>query len=396
MELDDFLQSMRAAGGLDSSGRFTVAGKEAAARFATFADSIPHFILLRLVQAAVCAGAETLLLDERGLEIRFLGGEWKPADLHLLTHDLGRAITAPEHSSLHHLAVAVAAGLRSGDVSLHVPSGAQLGLTFPVAVPYAQLGVLTAAPLRLRLTSLRLGGLVNYESPKPTWKLPDGTLAELVRGRPVGHGVAPMSVDCALYPPPGSRPVSAWTGLILRQWQDLGDNPVLVNDDAHGAGLTLSVPRTHLALCVGPKPGPTRINLVKYGVIVHHRTLFWDLPIPKVFVEADDLPVDLSGLKAVENSALDARFKALKPVLQEALADAATHLATLKPPAGGAPEWFSYACMAAGLGLGLLTWQPAFPIAGMALSGALFGHGGHRQQMVQRTSLLARVLSAPR
>lgn len=384
MELDDFLQKMHDAGGLDSSGRFTVAGKEAAARFATFADSIPHFILLRLVQAAVCAGAEALQVHDTG--VRFVGGQWSPSDLSTLTGDLGRALTAPEHTALHHLAVALGASLREGDVTMRVPSPGRLEVFLPSPVKFVPVDLLLAAPLRVSLTGLPLDTV--FGSFKPDWQLPDDCLAELARGRPLGHGIAPMSARTALFRPKGTHSTRAWTGLVLRHWQDLGDPPAMVADE-------VVVPKTHLALCVGPRPTRTRVGLVKYGVLIQQWDQPWNLPVPEVLVEADDLPVDLSGLKPVQSPELEERLLAVRPLIEEALRDARTHVATLKPPSGGAPEWVSYACMAAGLGLGLVTWQPSFPIVGMTLSAWLFGHGGHRQQMARRTRLLAEALNAP-
>lgn len=405
MELDALLQQMHDAGDLDSEGHFTVAGREAAARLATFSKNIPLYVLLRLVQAGVCAGVDAIQINDspKRSVVRFRGGQWSPAELQVLTQDLGRGITAPDDRPLHHLAFALGSSLGAGeDVRVKVTSTSQLEVSLPgslglvmhsaIANSVQTIARLHAVPVELDHFDFALAGTVAAYPCKPAYDPPSGTLAELVRGQPQGRGVAPIVVHPALHEAPGRSPFGLpWTGLVLRHWQT-EDVPRVATTAGflRGTG-QLRLPRSHLVAYVGSGT-TTKVEFIKYGVSVAQQLGVWGLPVTHVVVEADDLPMDLSGLTPLDNGALEQRMEAVRTEVLAALRDARAHLARQRKPRGGPPDWLGYGAMAAGFGLGVVTWQPAFPIAGMAASAMLFGVGGTQQSKVKAARTLQQLL----
>ncbi len=375
-----------------------MAGKEAAARLATFADAIPHYVLLRLVQAGVCAGVNTIQLNDTPSRatVRFQGGEWSPTELQVLTQDLGRGLTAPGDRPLHHLAFALGSSLGAEkDVRVKVTSTSQLEVSLPCSLGLVSsvepVERLRAVPVQLEYFEFALAGTISTSPCKPRCEPPADTLAELAWGRPPGRGVAPVTVSPALYEATvGTGPGLAWGGLVLRRWHPEDLPRVATTAASRGLG-QLNIPRSHLVAFVG-KSTTTRVEFIKYGVSVGQKLATWNLPVTQVIVEADDLPVDLSGLTAIENEALTGRLEALRVEVLAALHEARLSLDRQGPPLGGPPDWLSYGAMAAGFGLGLLTWQPAFPLAGMAASAMLFGLGGTQQQKARLTRALQKLL----
>lgn len=404
---------MHDAGDLDSTGHFTVAGQEAAARLATFAEAIPHYVLLRLVQAGVCAGVHTIQVSDTPSRsvVRFHGGQWSPAELQVLSQDLGRGLTAPDDRPLHHLAFALGASRGAGkDVRVKVTSTSELEVTLSGTLGLVTVGLsgnhvvpiprLRAVPVQLEYFEFALMNTIANAPCKPRCDPPPNTLAELVRGQPMGRGVAPVTISAALYDAPVARGAGLpWEGLVLRHWQlDLEGWPLLQTGAAFRGAGSIQLPRSHLVAYVGTssavtkKAVTTEVDFVKYGVSVAQKRVRWGLPVPEVIVEADDLPVDLSGLTALANDDFQKRLEQLRFDVVAALNFASDYIVRQGPPRGGPPQWLSYGVIAAGFGLGLVTWQPALPIAGMVASAMLFGASGTQEQKARQFAHLKKVL----
>ncbi|MBT9584349.1 hypothetical protein IV102_13485 [bacterium] len=120
--IDSFLGQLTREGSLDSTGTFTLSLEHAKKKLFEFLLASREEYLLKLVQAGVAAGAESMEMRSGGARVAFImrGVSFQAADLkHVLDHLL-QPSSGPQQRALSHLAIAInsAVDTRATGISL--------------------------------------------------------------------------------------------------------------------------------------------------------------------------------------------------------------------------------------------------------------------------------------
>lgn len=380
-------------------------------------ESPPELLMLRLVQAAVAAGCESVHLTQLGSVLRFqaLKGAWDPQDLRAVVQDFAQSDCEYRSESMALVGRAIKfcllrplqIGIHTGGQELHldragegytarflrsrVPLGnLQVNCEFPAPLEARALGRACLAPLPVELTagSSWVTGTSTYLNGYPVDDQP--ILGEIHRGNPTGSpGLALLSGRIPCW---GNS--SCWNqGLPLLGSVGLIHHQSVGRTLTVRKGLKISGPLCQVALLLLPGCSLTEVVLVHNGLMLDPVQLPWGLPVARVYAAVDDPPLDSTGLALSPEVNRADFFAPLRHEVLGALAWASRFMAGVKPPGKGPTEALGTAFGVAGVGLGLVTGTMVWPLLGLATSAGAFGLQGLSAKLAEVHQELLRLLA---
>lgn len=347
-ELEKYLGEQHAAGSSESTGVFTLSPQQAIEKMAAYSLPWEYAWVLKIVQAIVAAGASSLDVYVSNTEIQFRFPGRAPWTLDEVERALLHPSAAPQRS-LEHLKRGVWSCLHQHQTFIYGAIGSRVALslsrdgsTRPSLSPNDfNLIMLThahkhsAAELMLK-GILPLPGSESFAQVGPTREqlakycyaspIPirmdgeryDNLLASTTHGY-AAYGAAPVRVLACH----GDLPVQNYRVQVSTAWVSKQDDPLKIPSPLRSyffkdvsETVTASV-TCLLALLITDfqatkfESARSQIHFVLDGVIVHSR----ELPMKRtrlsvaIYVSAEGLPTDISGLQLVQGAELDKRIR---------------------------------------------------------------------------------------
>lgn len=312
--LQQLLEREQHVGTHDSSGSFAVDLPRAAQKLGLYQTTEPLFFLLKLVQAAVAAGATEIRLRQRAHKLQLLAHGVGPRHFDLSQLRLGhpQLQDRPEAYLATGLSAALAQGasralcMVGGQQLLVTPDGAGFATVPPLQ--YSFVVLVEGSPLRLGRQ--RLQERLAY-APLPIYF--EGALLNRV-------STAEATLDLTDLDDPAEGVASPYNQRV--RYQDCKPAPSRHRFALNGR----FVPICRAVLELHNPELMSRVVLVKHGVVLTSAPAL-KLPGALCVVSAEGLQLDISSLQVVENE----RFFALLRDLEQQLRNLYWNLVSLWP-----------------------------------------------------------------
>ena len=338
LDVDDLLNQLSAEGELQSSGRFTVDVSKAKEKLAQFQFEDAFYYILKLVQAAVAGGASGLALQSRTaeVEVTILGLGFNPYQLENVLYSLmaDRSETTP---SLRHFAMGLNAAVNTRASEIMVQSfdgkeGLEVRWTkkgqrstgWEPSKPLAQTRMLlkrTAADV-LSDISAKLAS-------RDVFSMFSGDRKGMDREQALIYdhcAFCPMPITINGRPCPGyDLGVPPYSGVLSTLWSRIFDDGSSVDPKHHLFELYL--PKTGDSSLSGPRMTHSRwprgfeknsqysailvvparlaedsvVMPVRDGISLKPFKVAWDGPGAILYLDANDLEVDLTEVNLIKN-----------------------------------------------------------------------------------------------
>jgi hypothetical protein len=353
LQVDDLLRELTQEGQLQSSGRFTVDLSRAKEKLAQYQFQDPFCYILKLVQAAVSAGADGFVLQSGTTELvaTMVGATFTPHELeNLLYYLLQESSESSVSPALRHLAVAVnaAVGTRASEILLKSWNG-QIGVQvrWTPGGQYSSPWQPTSPQIQTRFQMRRVAGDVISDVYQ---KVASRDLLSMMTGSRQGMdreqgliydrcAFCPIPIkinnkDCPGYDLGAPPDVGLWANFFGRL---LGNEPINPKHhllELYFPGRALMGPRktytrwagnrtpeaTYEAVLALPArlTGNTLVIPILDGVSLQIQRLAWPGPPAIFYVDAQGLDLDLTGLSLVRNEKALLRFGEYAQQLVEA------------------------------------------------------------------------------